>query len=593
MADTPVTILSDAVIAMATVLQNQIDDLKKDVAALKGGAPVVPPVTPPPSPSMETPNLTTVAAGSGQKITDHVGNVWEIGPDRKIVINQAPDGSTANVELIAKVDPDIWQTAIGRWWSKAADTKPPVAPWMEQSAAPPGVVLPAPPPIVAPPVGGPSDVIRFNPGSPRPVVQGGVNAITVKIGERTGAFACKAAFGCAAQGLDNISWGGQYRMLLDPVFQAACADFGFRFVRINGLGAIRDSFGGNANSTPNWTWLDNIAAGFRKCFPLAQFCMSFSGNGDFNYGDANLRANFANAVKQVVQRFRDRGLKIDFVGSINEPDGGGTPPKVGPSDVGATIAAFRQAMPTEALAGPFTSWGRTDFAQSAAQAGAKLISWHYYNHANGDQRSDDQIWGDAAGFGSIVAAMQSAARAGGQTEPILGVTEYGLDWTPGGNNDPRQQNYKGAIFSSLLLMSGIYGGLSGATIWRVENFDGSYGVFRTGTLQKNPNGALLQALNRYAGGDVAPIAIASTGTQKLLGLCTTTATDFAVVLTNYDTTSPWTGPVNLPGRISVANLTRFDLNETATGGLSGSVPTSALGSVTLPRQGITILAGAR
>lgn len=555
--------------------------------ALEAGTP---PVDPPPL--TESPNFTSIVQGG---TIVHGGHRWTIGTDAKVYVDEAVDGLTANVVRLMKEDPFIYQrNTADLWWRK---TVPTVA-W-EASAAPPHWTPPIPP--VDPP--GTTTAIRFNKGSLRPVVTAGANAITVDLTKTTGAWWNKAVSGCAAQGLDNVTWGGQYRMLLDPAFQSACADLGFRFVRINGLGLIKDAFGPAANaSAPVWTWIDNIIAGFRKTFPLAQFCLSMSGNGDFNYADVTLRTNYASAARQILQRMQDRGLTVDFVGAINEPDGGGTPPKVLPANAAATMAAVRNAVlpvlaPGVKFAGPFTSYGRTEFATPFAVAGADMIAFHSYNHPNQPQNppnpTDDKIWTDATRFGDVCVAMQAAARAGAARDYLIALTEYGLDWTPGANNDPRQQTYKGAIFTSLLLMSGVYGGLAAGTIWRAENWDATYGPFQTGKLVPNSNGVLLRALNRVMGGDLVPLTITSSGTQKLLGLGTTTASDIGLILTNFDSVSNWVGPISLSGRTSAANLTRLDITSANPGGVTSSISSASLGAISLPAQSIAVLSGLR
>lgn len=559
--------------AIFVSLNNKVNDLTVRVNALEAGGGTV---DPPPT-GGDSPNGTVITVGGSLM---HNGFKWEIRSDGRIYVDDVPDATTSNVVRLVRDDPYVAQNnAAGGWWNK----KIPPDPWV--ACSPPAGFEP---PIV--PVGA---GMQSNKGSAKPMVSSGPNAITADLTKTTGAIWNKAVSGCATGGLDNVTWDSQFRQLLDPAFQKACADLDFRFICTNGLGVVRNVFGANANSTtPNWTSVDRIIQGFDKTFPNAEFCMRFAGNGDFNYNDATIRNNLAHSIKAIVDRFRSQGLKIEYVGAINEPDAGTPTPKWSPAAIGASIAAMRSVMPNEKLAGPFTTYARGDFIKAAAQAGAVLITWHYYNHPNqaaAQRPPNSKIWDDAAAFNNAANAMREAAISGGVPNPICAVTEYNLDFTPGANNDPRQQSWEGAIYTSLLLMSGVYGGLAAATIWRSESWDAAYSPFKSGTLEKNPNGALLQALNKYMGGEVTPITLAANNQQKLLGICTRTPDHFTMMVTNYSGI-PWTGPINLTGRSSTDQVTRFDLSPTYPLGLTG---TTALSNVTIAQNSIAILSGTR
>lgn len=513
---------------------------------------------------------------------------WAIAPSLQITVNEEIDGTTANAKSIyysRTTEPGRvnHQNADGNWYWKTKKADPWIGPAADPRPQPPALpVIPG--------------QIQYNPGSARPAVGGGVNAFIADFNVLPGAIVNKAMFGVATGGL-SYDWVGHYDMLTnDPAFRAACIDLGLHYVRVNAIYLINDAFGPNATNPPNYTWVDNITNGLVKCFPGAQYNLSFGANWEFNYGDGNIRNNFVNAVKQTLQRMDAGGLHFTHVQAINEPDGGQTPGNVPPGTTVATEVALRNALkpvlPNIVFPTGCTSYCRGDFLTPGAAAGARALDYHYYAHPNGDLRSDDALYQTALGSFNAATDAQNAGRAGAQADYVVLCTEYNLDFTSGSNNDPRQQNWKGAVYSALWLMSGIYGGLAGATIWRIESFDGSYGVFQTGTYNKNSNGVLLKALNAYVGGKVTGLKINSTGTNRLLGLSTIDGDNFGMVLVNYDTAASWTGAVVLP-RVATSNVTRININQAQPLGETSVVAPSTLGNVTIPPAGIVILAGAK
>lgn len=546
-------------------------------------------------------NLATVAPGAG-KLIDHDGNDWAIGLDGVVVVNDLPDTTTRGVVLLAKVDPDsMWQmNGSRRWWSKTlvAGALWAAMPWVGPTEAPAGVVLPDLPPPPPEPPPGTGEEIRYNTASPRTLVLGAGNSIVVNLKSTKRGWLNKAMFGVAAGGLCRTPpWN--YRDLITPAQQAAFRDLGLRFVRINGITCISDIFGAGMANSPDWSTLDPLIAGFKTCFPLAKLAFVTANHPSFAYADPAVRAQFASCVAQVAQRFVAGGLRVDYWEVVNEPDHTKTNT---PAIIAATEIAVRNALlavdPTYLVGGPVVSWAQSAWIAASAKAGAQFLSWHYYPQPPGPlagRLSDDALFANALATGGMAATMQAAAKAVALRDYLTFLTEYNIQTYSNATlgNDPRQQSYKNAIFAAVLLLSKAFGGLSGAAIWRLENDDGTYGVFQTGTWNLNSVGALLKALNLYMGGAIIDAIVRSTTTTKLLVLPAVTDTDFGLAIVNYDSSAAWTGSVVLEGRASAANHTRFDLNAGLPLGLANGAPPAGLTTVTVPPQGVTILAGPR
>lgn len=580
MSDSVTLWTKEAVTAMNAALQKQIDGLTARVAKLETGT-SPPPVT-------ETPNLTVVMAGSGKKILDHNQNTWEITPGAQVMINTTTDTTTANVALIAKVDPDVWQmNSSGGWWSKS-QSSPATAAWVGQPAAPPGVVIPVPPPLPTP-VG----AMRYNPGAPMPIV-GTTNGIQVILNSPTLGVLNKGIFGVATGSLAHSPpWN--YRMLTDPVSQAAFRDLDLRFVRINGITTVLDVFGPSGTNPPNWAAIDALLQGLKTCFPNAEFCMSFMNHDMFNYADAGMRAILANDLAAIVRKIQSAGIFIRDIEVINEPDFGHTPDVVVAMEQAARTAIMA-VDPKYRVGGPVTSWARSEFIGPSAKAGAPFLSWHAYAKGPGQVQTDQQIYNTAIAWGANAKSVQTWGKNARAADYFTYLDEFGIDsWNdPGQTPDARQQNFKGAVFAALTMIASAYNGLTASSIWRLENDDGSYGVFQTGTWTVNPTGALMRAGNKYLGGTITNMTIGSTGTKNLLALNAVTDTTFGMIIVNYDTVSDWTGPVALAGRTSTtANVTRFDINESVPLGIATTVTAGGLSTITVAKHGVTILAGMR
>jgi hypothetical protein len=439
--------------------------------------------------------------------------------------------------------------------------------------------------------------IRYNPGSARPTVGEGSNIVVADFARLSGAFLNKAIFGVATGELNRAPpW--EYQDLVNRTIQPGFAGLGLRFVRINGITTIPQIFGASGTEAPNWRPLNNLIAGFKTCFPLARFCFVTTNHDTFDYTNRSVRTVVASDIAQIARYLAAGGIRVDYWEVVNEPDhsAANTPAVVAAleSEVRSALHAVDRSY---VVGGCCTSWPQQNYARASAAAGAQFISWHTYVESPGATKiSDEKLYAQGIAAFDAPVKMQAAAKAAAPGNYLTFLTEYAINMfssdTPG-DNDPRQQTYKGAIYSALIMISEAYGGLAGAGIWRLENDDGTYGVFQTGTWNLNPQGALIKALNQYMGGSVTAVSVSSKRTKKLLVMNAVTSADFGLIIINYDTTTTWTGAVALKGRASSANITRFNLDEATPHGSTSSMLPIMLNSITVPPAGLTILSGPR
>jgi len=81
----------------------------------------------------------TVVAGIGASITDGAGNVWTIGSDARIRVNNIVDSTTADVDVLAFYNGLVWQkNADNHWYSKTSPTHA----WVNGPSGTPPIPIP-------------------------------------------------------------------------------------------------------------------------------------------------------------------------------------------------------------------------------------------------------------------------------------------------------------------------------------------------------------------------------------------------------------------------------------------------------------------
>ena len=362
-----------------------------------------------------------------------------------------------------------------------------------------------------------------------------------------------------------------YRMLTDPAASAAFKSLGLKACRVNGLVMMTDIFGGSLTGSPNWAIVESLVTGYAKSLPGARLTLCCLAHWSINYADPNMRRRAATKYVEIAQYLKSRGLKVDRWEPINEPDGG----NVSPGDVADTERLTRFALHTagfpEPVGGPCTSWARNEYFDASIGAGSQFLDWHVYVKGPGDDVATDQLFDRALGVG-----------AGGKGMKPWVLTEYGIDsWNkPGVTPDPRQQSIEGAVFAALVNISCANKGLETTYIWRLENDDGSYGVFHTGTWNLNATGCLIQAANRY----LIPGEIQGFTTSGRIAamLSDGGAAGKSLLLVNYNT-SGTPASIPIPGGMPL----RWFQNPANVHGVAGGG--GVVTSVNLPPLGIAIL----
>jgi hypothetical protein len=362
-----------------------------------------------------------------------------------------------------------------------------------------------------------------------------------------------------------------YRMLTDPAAAAAFRSLGLKACRVNGLVMLTDIFGDQLLGQPNWGMIESLVVGYPQALPGARLTLATLAHWSINYADPNMRQRAADRIVEVAKYMKFRGLHVDRWEVINEPDF--TP---GPGDTADTERRTRNALHAagfpEPVGGPCTSWNRSEYMDASIAAGAQFMDWHTYVKGPGDDVSTDELFNRA-----------NAVGGGGHGPHPWVLTEYGIDsWTkPGTTPDPRQQTLEGAIFAALCGISCANKGMETTYIWRLENDDGSYGVFHTNTWNLNPTGALIQAANKYLiPGTIKPFST-GTATRTIALLSDGGSKGQSLLLVNYNIGGN-PASVAVPAGFSL----RWQQNRTNDHGLASNTPTSL---VNLPPLGVAIL----
>ena len=559
----------------------QFDALAARVTALEEGQPV-----PPDPPDPPDPNPTP--SPSGTYITDTAGKITDsklrkrtlmqgsAADGLQIATNDAVDTRTRNVAGLLFFEGIISQTnTAGNWYAESAtDT------WSQ---------IPGDPRVpVAPVVPG---SIVFNPGTQRPGVGRDGNIVTCDLTKTTAGRLNKAVFSAAGASMaPSAPW--DYRFLVDPNAVAAFKRLGLSFVRILGGTSMGDLFGANGTDTPDWRKLDNLLH-LKEAFPGATYmlCLCYAWNL-YDWNNTSLCARLAANYATVARHLEAGGLHVTYWEPLNEPDGHGT----GAQAVAAFEKQVRDALhgvdPNYIVGGPTTTYERGDYVTPSAAAGAQFICWHAYHHSPGQYPPDQTCWDDGVNWGDQPTNAQTQARQGHPGNYPTFLTEYYLNLYSGDGNDTRQQQWQGAVFAGCVMLSEAYGGLCGSTIWRLENNDGTYGVFQTGTWNLNPVGTLITELNRrMPAGPMMQCTVKSTTTDRLLALGSTDDTKFGLALVNYHTSQNWQGQVALPGRASTVALDRWRLDSGTPLGAASKLEVGSMATVSIPAGSVMVLSG--
>lgn len=362
-----------------------------------------------------------------------------------------------------------------------------------------------------------------------------------------------------------------YRMLTDPVSAAAFRGLGLKAVRVNAITALQDVFGANLDQAPNWASLDQFVAGFNSALPGCKLVMVLINHGNVNFTDATMRGRVGAGYAKTAAYLKSHGIVVAAWEVVNEPNF-----DLSPADTAATQVAVKAALVAQGdqtpVGGPTASWAQAEWMAASANSGAEFSDWHVYVKGPGEAVSTDQLFDRAL----------AAARGGSGPKPWL-LTEYGIDsWTnPDVQPDPRAQTIEGAVFVALVGISAAQNGVESTFIWRLENNDGSYGVFHTGTWTLNPAGAIIQAANKYLiPGTITPLVGAGPRTAFLSS--DGGAAGRSLLAVNYAISgAPVTVPVP-PGM----GLRYFQNPANAHGASGGGAP---IASIALPPMGIAIL----
>ena len=132
----------------------QITAYGRQIAAIIGNTPAVPPGSPNPTPTPSTPsaNNTVVKIGSTAAITDANSNKWTITAGGQVAVNGATDTTTSGVKELAYVNGTVWQeNGSNLWWGKTS----PTAAW----APDPGTAVSPLPVVTPPPTPSPNDTV--------------------------------------------------------------------------------------------------------------------------------------------------------------------------------------------------------------------------------------------------------------------------------------------------------------------------------------------------------------------------------------------------------------------------------------------------
>lgn len=559
-------------------------------------------------------STSPVIITGSQTFIDSFGITWGISAGLA-VYNGTSDTTTSNIIEMALIGGNqIWQeNGSGQWYSKPASASPVNGGWTLGSD-----------PFAPPSTPG---VMIYNPGDTLPSVGSSGSSVVVNMTTQLSAVVNKAMWGMATASIAAGATGANWPPVLldDATFRSQVAGLGLRFVRMHTWTLMSNIFGGGgissnvSTSSPNYSLMSPFtAANFNSAFPSigagthaapAELMMNiiYGGYEGYNYGT---QANtLAQCYALFAQRMESQGVFIKYWSPCNENNGQG----FSAASVAQLLAAVKPALkavnPNYLVGGGDFTGPETGYISAMAGAGAEFANWHGYFESVQEFNDDFCLNTKGVEFAAMPHAGNPSPLTAFRSQqpaanPLMLNTEWNFNFAGGG--DTRQRTFFGAVFHALVRCDGVYGGYAGMAHWHIEDPDGNYPIFTPGpSFSYYPSAWLIKALNQYmpAGNARSVTLNFSGGSGRLSSVCSSDGTNFGLLIINRNTGNSggndgsaagvtWNGSVTLNGRVSSANLVKWQMDRFNTSGVTTNITQASLSSVSIPGPGIVILSGA-
>lgn len=384
-------------------------------------------------------------------------------------------------------------------------------------------------------------------------------------------------FGIATEG-GNSPGVNDYAPFANTNFQNTYKAQGFSQFRINAAGTTGDWYN---NSTARNNWL----SGVKKCFPTfatapndytpGRFLQTFTLGGS----EGGEQVSTGN-VQAVANWFRGNGIENLVWEVYNEPN-------ISASDYAnlfnSTQATLKQINPNYWVGGPVVNFATNDsfFSVMASQCNPDFVSFHKYYDGVGDYVSPTTNSSEAPGTGSN---QYQFVRQFFPNKPCY-ISEYNMTDT---SSDSRMATVDGAVFASLFCGNFLQaaGPLAwGCAIWE-QDANNDYKIVSNDGSTVYPQGHVLGKLSRTMGGEQRQVTRGSGVPGSLFAFASSTATSWAIWLTNTG------GTINNLGIIGVTGSTyQIWTLAGSSPSVSNNQPLSTLTSpgITVPGTSVVVL----
>jgi len=433
--------------------------------------------------------------------------------------------------------------AGGALWATASDPR---------GTTPPG---PTPPPAAA-------GTVQVSLGTPSPA-SAGVTHISPYL------------FGAGTEGL-CYPGNNSYCAAVNPGWQATYQQQNWRLFRVNCEATANDWI---ANSTSR----RNFANGFKTFWQNETPANPYVGNRlVFTVGSQSPDNFGPTECLTIANFFISIGMECFYWEIWNEPDAG-----MNGNGWASNFVACRNALkalnPLYQVGGPTVAYPNTGYFNEAKAAGADFCSFHWYPTGSPGALSGAALYSTGLTSGTSHVQIIQNSNFGANAPIFLG--EWSIGWESGG--DPADQTIDGALFVNNYL----YGAMTApnskvemSAIWTIGENTGFTFVTNDGS-NVRPRGQVLGKLGRTMGGPRVLTTVGS-GMPHLLAMASATGSNWAVWLTNYDTSADYT--INLQG-LTGATYQYWECSPAHGVPLTNTNPASRLANLTIPSRSIVVL----